>query len=238
MPLPRPVLLMTRPVAASQAFVADVHAALGRTTDHLISPLMQIVPLPMADNTHHSGLVFTSAHGVQAARDAGVATDQTAWCVGVQTGQAARKAGFHAIVADGDASGLIDLITRHMPTGPLLHLRGQHSVGDVADRLTAAGVPTISTVVYDQRALPLSSAAKDLLGGTRPVVIPLFSPRTATMLATQGPYLAPLNVIALSEQVALGFGTKTRSGVYIVDAPQRKAMIIAVVCALDRPTIA
>ena len=70
MPLPRPVLLMTRPVAASQAFVADVHAALGRTTDHLISPLMQIVPLPMADNTHHSGLVFTSAHGVQAARDA------------------------------------------------------------------------------------------------------------------------------------------------------------------------
>ena len=42
-------------------------------------------------------------------------------------------------------------------------------------------------IVYDQQAVPLTNEAGALLAGTAPVILPLFSPRSARLVADAGP---------------------------------------------------
>lgn len=218
-----PVLLMTRPEAQSVAFAG----ALGRAEEDfrlVVSPLIGVEvtgPLPEQDGLR--GLVFTSANGVRAWCQLGGRRDLPAFTVGAATAEAAAAEGIAATSADGDAEALIAMLMERRPDAPLMHARGRHSRGDVAGRLSAAGIETRAAVIYDQPVRPLSHAALSALAGNVPVVAPLFSPRTAALLSEVTP-VAPLCVAAMSEAVAKALLPLHKRYLRIASRPESAAM--------------
>ncbi|NBZ86709.1 uroporphyrinogen-III synthase [Stagnihabitans tardus] len=191
---PRALILLTRPAPQSERFAA----ALG--LDCLISPLIAPRFLFPAIPPHEA-LILTSETGALAAR--GLAPCR-AFCVGDRTAATARALGFDATSASGDAEALIALILS-APVAPLLHLRGREARGEIAARLTAAGVPTAEALAYAQEEQDLTAEAQAALRGQTPVIAPLFSPRSAQILAAEAKRIgatAPLRVVAMSQAVA------------------------------------
>jgi uroporphyrinogen-III synthase len=195
-------VLITRPKAQSKAFAAALEDAHGGPVRHLISPLMEIVPLPVAggfDDLRH--VVFTSVHGVAQALRVGIPAGICAWCVGAKTGKAASDAGFEVHVAGGDVQNLVALIVARVPAGRMVHLRGRYVAGNVLTDVSEAGVTCESVVAYDQVAVAPTQAALDLLRGESPVIVPLFSPRTGKLFGQIADFHAPLHLIVISEAV-------------------------------------
>ena len=182
---PRVSLLLTRPEADSRRIAARLPGL-----PVVISPILRIVPVAhdAARLTEAPGLVFTSAHAVAAA---GAGRGRLAICVGPRTAALARAAGFEVREgASGEANGLLPLIAAS-PV-PLIHPHGRH----LAQELPVEGV-----VVYDQVSQHLSDEALDLLAGEMPVILPLFSPRSALLLdeAAGTAPTAPIWLAAISE---------------------------------------
>lgn len=226
MPEPLPVLLMLRPQRVSERFVAQL-SGLGSAFRPVISPRFDIVycgELPRM--ARFAGVVFTSVHGVSGfrvqANDAAV--ELPAYAVGDATAQAARALGFRTWSAQGNADTLVAGLTARGVTGPLLHVRGVHSRGDVAARLTHAGIRTEEVVLYDQPLRPLTLDAQHALADTVPVVAPLFSPRTARLLAEE-PIIAPLLVAAMSEAVVNAAASLHIRDLRIAPRPDSAAML-------------
>ena len=198
----QPVILLTRPLTQSQRFADQVGGA-------VIAPLMATeflsATVPPGD---FAGVILTSETGVEAARRisaAGFRLPQRAFCVGNATAAAARRAGFAASSAAGNAGDLLAHIITAAPQGRLLLLCAQDSAGDLQKRLILAGIETVSVVVYRQNAKPLTPEAAALLHGAAPVILPIFSPRSARLLVTELRRIAataPLWVVALSPAVA------------------------------------
>lgn len=204
-----PAFLLTRPSAQSARFADMLRDRFGDGLTVVISPLMQPeFPVPKVPSGPFAALVFTSETGVAAyRRDPArfAVTGNTAYCVGGRTAQAAQAAGLAPVSAEGDADALVALILSQRPSGPLLHLCGADTRGDVAGRLTAGGILTTACTAYRQADQPLTDQAKTLLRGERPVVVPLFSPRSARLFLAQiGPITprAPLVCAVLSAAVA------------------------------------
>lgn len=185
---PAPVVLITRPLAAARRFAAQIEP-LGLAS--VIAPLMRIVPVAhdRAAVAAARGLVLTSENAVP---HAGQGRGRPAICVGPRTAAAARAAGFAVREGPGDAAGMMPMLS---DLGPgWLHLRGVR---------VAAELPVPAVVVYDQETLPLSAEAAALLDGAGPVILPLFSPRSAALAAaaTLGAR-APLWIVPISAAAA------------------------------------
>ncbi len=148
------------------------------------------------------GLIFTSANGVNAAAALGVDRDLPAWCVGPSTTEAAKTAGWMAQMVGATAEELVAGLLRLRPGSPLLHLRGEHSRGNIAERLTGSGLTTREQPVYQQHLLPLSDEASLAAEGNQPVIAPLFSPRSARHFAEVWAGTAPLWLAAISDATA------------------------------------
>ncbi|EAR53118.1 hypothetical protein OG2516_11661 [Oceanicola granulosus HTCC2516] len=233
MPAPDPVLLVTRPAPAAERFAEAVQARVG-PVQSLISPLQEIVhcdpgPLPEA-----GALVLTSANGAAAADRLGLGGE--AWCVGPQTAAAARAAGLEAVAAEGDADSLVALLRARRPAGPLLHLRGAHARGDVARRLTEAGLPCAERVVYRQEPRPPTPQAWALLRGDAPLVVPLFSPRSAALFAALTPIDAPLHLVAISAATAGPLAALASRECRVAPAPEGEA-VLALTCDVLGPLL-
>lgn len=176
-----PICLLTRPEAQSRAF-----AALLPGLACVISPVLAIVAVPFDRALLETapGLVFTSANAVQFA---GPGAGRAALCVGPQTADAARAAGFVAKAGPGDAERLMPMLAGHEDW---LHVHGRHR---------ARELPLRGVTAYDQVELPLSAEARALLQGDAPVILPLFSPRSARFAATETRNAAaPLWIAAIS----------------------------------------
>ncbi|KIX16784.1 MULTISPECIES: uroporphyrinogen-III synthase [Paracoccus] len=209
-PAPRPILLMTRPGDDSERTAARIGA------DVIVAPILQIVPVDHdgAALARAPGLVFTSAHAVASA---GPGRGRPAICVGERTGQVARDAGFAVIQGAGTADSLAPLIAAS-PV-PLVHPHGRH----LAQRLAVPGV-----VVYDQRPQPLTARARAALMGVRPVVVPVYSPRSARLLAGMAAGArAPLWVVAISDAAAAAWTAPAARRV-VADQPSGRAMDAAI----------
>lgn len=220
-----PTLLLTRPEPAAQRFAALLRDRLGDVPT-VIAPLIGIEiaadpPGVAADETY----VLTSEHGVEAILRHDLPR-RSAWAVGEATARAARAAGLSVRAAGGDADRLVDLILQAGAPGPLLHLRGEHARGDVVARLVAAGVPARDVVVYRQPEIALPQAALALTG---PVVAPVFSPRTAQLLARSWTGNAPLFLVAMSAAVADELAGLGERSVIVAARPDARAMADAVV---------
>ncbi|MFM2351140.1 MAG: hypothetical protein RIR04_2106 [Pseudomonadota bacterium] len=199
-----PTVLITRPAAQSASFAQSLRAQVSEVRV-VVSPLMatvfHAVTLPEGPL---QGVILTSQTGAEAAGRLRTQLPDLAYCVGDRTAQVAREAGFRVQSAQGDAEALLALILRENPQN-LIHLRGREARGDLAQRLSAAGIPTQERVVYAQEVQPLSAQAVALLSGLAPVIVPLFSPRSAEILGAAWlrlPTQAPLTIVAISQTVA------------------------------------
>lgn len=178
MPDPAPTILLTRPRAQSLRFAEGLTGA-----KLVISPVLEIVHLPFATDVRtYDGLIFTSENGIRAAAANSDLKGLTGYAVGERTADVGAEFGMTLRAAAGSADDLVASILADRPIGPLLHLHGAHSRGDVARRLKSAEIETDSVVVYDQKACPLSAEALAILDETGVVIVPLFSPRTAALL--------------------------------------------------------
>ncbi len=222
-----PPFLLTRPAAQSARFAQALQGRFGDNLRIEISPLITPRFLDPELPSGNRALIFTSQTGVEAYARLPGRKGLKAYCVGQRTADRALEAGLRAISADGDADALVALILSGGETGSLLHLRGQDSRGDVAERLTAAGCPTEAVIVYAQELQPLSDAALVLLKGLGPVIAPVFSPRTASLLAAARPELprAPLWLAAFS---AAGISLLTDDRLVIAARPDADSMLDAV----------
>jgi uroporphyrinogen-III synthase len=225
------ILLLTRPAAASARTRAEI-ARLRPDTQVVISPAMEIVPVPAMVGEFPAGLILTSENGAEVAGQVGLPPGMVAWCVGTRTAEVAEAAGFAAVNAEGDAEVLLRAILSAPDAGPLLHLRGEHARGDIAPRLRAAGRMAHDLVVYRQEEQPLSAEAKAILGGATRVVLPLYSPRTAAIVAEQGPFSAPLHVIAISAAAARAAERLEPERISQIDNPDGQSMLSAIVDSL------
>jgi uroporphyrinogen-III synthase len=203
--VPVPVLL-TRPVAEAKGFAKALTQRLGPRVAPVIAPLMAVEHLaPTLPPGAFAGVIFTSVAGVEATQPFRPDLPHLAWCVGRKTAERAAAAGFQARSAEGgDAAALVAAITADPPGGRLLHLRGEDATGDVAERLISAGIETESLVVYRQKPQPLTAEGAALLAGEGRVILPLFSPRSATLFHAVLPAeaRARLFLVAMSAAVA------------------------------------
>lgn len=198
----RPVILLTRPEASSHRMAKLLAVAFGDRLDVCISPLMEIVLDPRLPSLEDiRTLIFTSANGVAAYVAAHGPKSLPCYTVGDATARAAMAAGLQATSAGGDADALIARIKQDNPAVPMLHVRGAHARGDIPERLGAVGIPVAHAIVYHQNALTLTEEAKALLDGDRPVILPLFSPRSAALMGS-APVSAKVYAVAMSDATA------------------------------------
>lgn len=196
-------LLMTRPRAASERFVAQLPPKVLERVKVIYSPLLDIRPIDgKLDMSGHGGLIFTSANGVHAAARLSDDRSLPAYCVGEATTAAAIKAGWPAEMAGETAEELFAKLLRRRPPGPLLHLRGEHSRGNLAERLTQSGLTVRDQAIYRQLLLPFSDEAREAMQGVLPVIAPVFSPRTARQFADLWSGSVPLMLAAISDAAA------------------------------------
>ncbi len=225
-------ILLTRPADQGARFADDLRGRFGTrieiTESPLIAPRMVTAALP---DGPFDAVIFTSETAVLATRGL-VGLPRTAFAVGRRTATAAQAAGFDTRSAEGDAAALVAMLTDAAPSR-VLHLHGQDTRGDVVGHLRRAGMMAEGAVVYVQDARPLTARAQDWLRGDQPVIVPLFSPRTASLFSTI-PALAPLWLAALSPAVdaAAGFTAARRVTALRPDAP---AMLDAVGLLLGDP---
>lgn len=233
-----PVVLLTRPAPQSQRFAQALQACLP-LVQVVVSPLMQAEWLhpPLPDRTF-GALILTSETGAEAAgrlRATGIPLPETAFCVGPRTTDTARAAGFAAISADGDVHALAALIRAAQSQGPLLHIRGEDVAGSLSETLTNGGIETHSAILYAQRPCPLSPAALTLLQAEDPVLVPLFSPRSAQILAQALPTeaKAPLWIVAISPAAATEAQTLTPARLAVAPHPDGGNMLQTVLQMLS-----
>lgn len=195
----RPTLLMTRPLEASERFVTSLQKDVA-LDDVVISPVLAICPTGNAPEPGAArGVIFSSAQAVHLYNGP---TDLPAYCVGPHTTEVAKQRGFKAEQKGRNAEELVQALIGSAVPEPLLHLHGTHTRGKIAARLAAAGQDVRAVALYDQQPAQLSCDALALLDGERPVILPLFSPRSARLLSAQAQGRAERWVVSMSEQVA------------------------------------
>ncbi|MDN5785994.1 uroporphyrinogen-III synthase [Pseudorhodobacter sp.] len=236
-----PAFLLTRPAAQSLRFAAALRLRFGGRLSVTISPLIAPEYLqPALPEGPFTALVFTSETGVRAFERhpmRGEITTTRAFCVGDRTAKAARAAGLEPASANGDAIALMRLINDAAPEGALIHFRAEHARADMAQMLRDSGFIAQSCVVYRQIPQALAPQAIALLQGETPLLVPLFSPRSAALFSAQVKKLcisAQLSCVALSEAVAASLGDLPDVKLFRAAEPTAEAMLAAVAEALDQ----
>jgi uroporphyrinogen-III synthase len=167
---------------------ADATAERVRALGHeaVVAPLlaMRILPDVTVDLTGIAALAFTSANGVRAFADASGERGLKVFAVGAATAQAARAAGFKAVLsADGDVEALAEGIAarRGELRGAVLHPGAAEPAGDLAGALEKHGVEARRLVLYETAPVQLADDTAQALAKSDAVL--LHSPRAAQVLA-------------------------------------------------------
>ncbi len=170
----------------------------------IISPVLRISPITDAiDLSGFEGVILTSENGAVALSKVACVDGVEAWCVGDRTAEVATDLGMRAVSARGDADALVALLGLRASAGTLLHVHGTRTQGDVVTRIRAAGFRAESRMVYEQVETPLTKTARACLNDRGPIVLPLFSPRSAELVGDEARTAnAPLAIVALSRSVA------------------------------------
>jgi uroporphyrinogen-III synthase len=224
-------VLLTRPRADGESFASALGQRFGTRLRAVLAPLLA----PRFIKAHipavnYSGVVFTSAHAVEGARRLGVTLPRRAWCVGGKTAAVATASGFQAVSADGDATDLAKLILESPKLGRILYLRGVDTRGKLLETLQEFGIFTDVAIVYAQVEQPLTAEALTLLSASNDVVVPLFSPRTATLFGAALPadLHAKLHIAAMSEAVAAPLSGLSCAQLRVASHPDAASMLDAV----------
>lgn len=181
------------------------------------------------DLAGYSGVILTSENGARVLAELADVAGVRAWCVGGRTASVAAALGMNALSAGGDAADLIKVVRAHRPAGSLLHAHGAEVRGDVAQNLIAQDISVTDKVIYDQVETALSDQVRALLAGSAPVILPLFSPRSARLVgnAAQGAG-ARLAIVALSPAVVQAWTGPKPESFTVADHPDAAHMTKAV----------
>ncbi len=224
-----PLILLTRPQAQAERFAEMCRAEFGQVAEILIAPMQEIADtgtLPkIAPGT---SLIFGSENGVLAYIRQGGPTGLRAYCVGDRTAKAAELAGLLALSANGAVTDLEAMILERHEGGALLHLHGEHVSGDLTGAMRRHGLPSTEHVLYTQRALPLSDVALAALASSARVIAPLFSPRSARLLADAAPDMRNTTLPCISPAARLALPDTLQAHAPVSDAPTAIGMLIAV----------
>lgn len=218
-----PSLLLTRPRASAVRFAERLRPELRADVTVVISPLIEIAPNGACpDLTPFAGVIFTSAHGV---RFAAAGDGRPAYCVGSTTSQAALARGWRIGAVARTAADLIHTVAQLHPPAPLVHLAGAHRRGDIARHLNDLGISTSVETLYTQELRPLTAEGQAVLRSEAPVVVPLFSPRTAAHFRSEATEMRNIRIVAISPAVARALGADHGMQVDIVAAPDGTHML-------------
>ncbi len=221
-----PILLITRPEPSGAAFADRLRTGVAGGLEVIQSPIMRIERCgALPDMEGIKTLIFTSRHGVEAYAALGGPVDIPAYAVGEATAVAARGAGLSVTVCDGDAASVLSRVLADDAAAPALHPHGEHMARDIAKDLTEAGIETHDVVLYRQVPVHLTDRAKAVLAGDRPVVVPLFSPRSARLFFDGAHVEAPLLVAAISEAAARAVPEGSVRALEIASRPDQEAMV-------------
>jgi uroporphyrinogen-III synthase len=228
-------VILTRPAEQGARFAKNVRDRFGSAVAVIESPLLAPLFLqPLIPPERWTAVIFTSATAVAALGHFGrvaAALPKKAYCVGDRTAEAARAMGFDANSAQGNAAALCALIRDAHETGPLLHLRGEEALGDIAKELNLAGIETHEAIAYREVAQTLTAQACTVLSSDRPVILPVFSPRTGTILAHElatFPRLAPLVMVSISPATARPLDDVKSRYRFVADHPDAPSMLTAI----------
>lgn len=230
----RPVLLLTRPAPQAARFAATAREWFGAGLRIVQSPLMATEYLaPDLPLEGAAGLVITSESGVEGLARLTDRRDLPAHCVGAATARAARAAGLAvATIGSGDATGLAAALRG--VADPLLWPRGAEVAVDLAALLARHGVAVNEVVVYRQAPQAPTGDATAAMAGPAPVILPLFSPRSARLAADAWPSRgAPLYVAAMSAAVAKAAAGLAPDRLIVAARPEAPAMLEAIAALID-----
>lgn len=225
-------LVITRPAAQADRFAALCRGLIGPDLPVLIAPVVDIKAEPLSvELAQFDWLIVTSQAAIQSLTWPENLPRLPIWAVGPRTAEAARAAGFVAHDGGGDAAALIATIIAARPSGRLLHLHGAETRGRVAEHLRAAGLSVTACVAYRQNDVSLAPKALRVLHGVGPIILPIFSARSAQRLLAYYP-TAPCRVVAISEAVA-GVWPDTYGEITITGAPTAISMAQSIAALYD-----
>ncbi len=235
-------LLVTRPEADAGKLMA---ALAGNGHEAVLAPLMEIdfhddAELPVRD---WQAILVTSANGVRALAARSEAATMKAvpvLAVGHASAEAARAAGFsHVRSAAGDVEALADLVSAELSpdAGPLLHVAGSVTAGDLQVMLGVKGFEVVRAVLYEARPVRfLPDVAHAALEARDVDGVLLYSPRTARLFMTLvheaglDGALAGVEAFCLSGAVAADAVGRDGEGalfrrVHVAERPEQPALI-------------
>ena len=230
----QPALLLTRPREQAMEFAAKIEARCpGAFSPIAIASMLEIVPEPAApDFSCCQALLFTSRNGVVQCATRWPERHVPALCVGKATAGLAREHGYAATSADGDVAALASLaVQSYLPgAGTMLHMRGETTAGALTQALVAEGIDASEQIIYSQKPLPLSDTARHVISGDGPVVAPVFSPRTAALIAAatehdQSLGFRNVTFVALSEAVARPLRSLGGSKIVVCERPEASSIL-------------
>lgn len=229
-PQSRPPILITRPQPQASRFARQLRG-LEWTGKVLVSPLLEPVFLnPIALGLPFHAVILTSETAALAARNL-PGLPKLAFCVGDRTAQVARRLGFTARSAMGNASDLLDAIVDAGKRGPLLYLHGRETTGSLAVDLNSAGIETHSLLAYAQNPRPLGPEALRLICQPGPVILPILSPRSAALLVAawqSAGAKATAHVAALSPAIAKAAASLHPETLAIAERPDGDSLLAAI----------
>lgn len=234
MPDPKPILLMTRPEEASRRFVGSLSAEVRAGLEVVTAPLFRVITdATQPDISRYDGVVFSSSNAVRATHPQ---PGKAAYCVGAQTTALARAAGWQAQCMGQTAADLIASLPQIQPDLPLLHLRGEHSRGNIAQNLCSADLRCDEYVIYHTQTLPLTAEIRQRVSQI-PTIAPVFSPRSAALFRDKFKGKETLYLVALSKAVAAELSDVAHQQLDVAPAPDAasvKALVEALFQKLSR----
>lgn len=230
-------LLLTRPQPDTERTAAALRA---RGHDVLAMPLLRIEPVADAElgDAGWGAVLVTSANAcrsIAAHRNIAALAGLPVFAVGARTAQAARTAGFTAVVAaDGNVDDLARTVAASLAdrAAPLIHLAGEARAGDLAGALAAHGFTVETRVVYRAvQETALSEAARGALARGEVDAVLHFSRRTAEAFlaaATAAGLMAAARQIrhyCLSPQVAAPLAAAGAGDIRVAAEPHERALL-------------
>jgi len=206
-------VILTRPLERAQALAERLKA---EGDEVLFAPMLKISFLPVEDPAEPlQAVIFTSVQGVEGAASAKGFRIFPAFTVGSKTTSAARKAGFERVFnADGDTEDLLQLILKEANTGkgPLVHLCGDQTAGNLVERLKERGFDARRQKVYEAHAqenLPATVAERIKARGFDAALF--FSPRSASIFCRVAREKELADSFSHAEAVAMSAAVKAEA---------------------------
>ncbi|MEL6689488.1 MAG: uroporphyrinogen-III synthase [Pseudomonadota bacterium] len=222
-----PLCLVTRPEPEATRFAAALGDRFGVET--LLAPVIDVSVISVSVKLDRfAGVILTSANGARSLERLTVPREMPCFAVGEKTASVAQSLGYSARAMGGDAEGLIAELIASQPKTPLLHLRGEQSRGDVASRLSEAGLACEEIVVYQQDEQEWPAETFNALASHPTLILPLFSPRSAQIVSSRMGNCEGIWPVALSAAVAKEVKLPGARPTVVSASPTEAAMMDAI----------